>query len=157
MKVVDATKLPTNDLWVSMIENWGETNKEYEHCRTEPVEVCFLKMSKYMWRMFNAMRLVRGDIPAQARPGLLHFGEGFADPEYVSRMWLDYKKQGKAAIPKHQKKVMQFMRQFKCEKAVIGQPLSPECMSKINDKVNAYNKKLAATVTDAPAKRPWRP
>ena len=158
MKVVNmATELSTNDKWVSMIENWGETNKEYEHCRTEPVEVCFLKMSKYMWRMFHAMKLVRGAIPPQARPGLVHFGEAFADPEYAMRMWLDYKKQGKTAIPKHKDKVIQFLRQFKCKNAVIGQPLSPTCISKINDEVNKYNKKLAALVTDKPNKQPWRP
>ncbi|XP_067018835.1 uncharacterized protein [Acropora muricata] len=162
MEVVNmATELSTNDLWVSMIENWGETNKEYEHCVTkpvaDPVEVCFLKMSKYMWRMFHAMKLVRGAIPPQARPGLVHFGEAFADPEYAMRMWLDFKKQGKNAIPKHKNKVLEFLRQFKCKNAVIGQPLSPTCISKINDEVNEYNKKLAATVTDQPAKRPWRP
>lgn len=162
MKVVNmATELSTNDLWVSMIENWGESNKEYEHCRTkrvaDPVEVCFLKMSKYMWRMFHAMKLVRSAIPAQAKAGLVHFGEAFADPEYAMRMWLDFKKQGKTAIPKHKNKVIQFLSQFKCENAVIGRPLSPTCISKINDVVNKYNKKLAATVTDQPAKRPWRP
>lgn len=158
MKVVNmATELSTNDLWVSMIENWGESNKEYEHCRTDPVEVCFLKMSKYMWRMFHAMKLVRGAIPPQARPGLVHFGEAFADPEYAMRMWLDFKKQGKTAIPKHKYQVIQFLKQFKCENAVIGQPLSPTCISKINDEVNKYNKILAATVTDKPAKQPWRP
>ena len=159
MKVVNmATELSTNDLWVSMIENWGETNKEYGHCRGKPVEVCFLKMSKYMWRMFHAMKLVRDAIPAQTKPGLVHFTEeAFADPEYAMRMWLDYKKQGKAAIPKHQKKVIEFLRQFNCNKAAIGQPLSPTCMSKINDKVNAYNKRLAALVTDMPTKQPWRP
>ena len=156
-----ATKLSTNDLWVSMIENWGETNKEYEHCGTkrvaDPVEVCFLKMSKYMWRMFHAMKLVRSAIPVQAKGGLVHFGEAFPDPEYAMRIWLDFKKQGKTAIPKHKDKVIQFLRQFKCENAVIGRPLSPTCISKINDVVNKYNKKLAATVTDQPAKQPWRP
>ncbi|XP_044168691.1 uncharacterized protein LOC122952957 [Acropora millepora] len=158
MKVLDtATELSTNDLWVSMIENWGETNKEYEHCRTEAVEVCFLKMSKYMWRMFHAMKLVRGAIPPQARPGLVHFGEAFADPEYAMRMWLDFKKQGKTAVTQHEHKVIQFLRQFNCDKATLGKPLPETCISKINDEVNEYNKKLAATVTDQPAKRPWRP
>ncbi|KAL9976542.1 hypothetical protein ACROYT_G013856 [Oculina patagonica] len=36
MKVIDPslrTSLSTNDLWVSMIENWGESIKEYNHCK----------------------------------------------------------------------------------------------------------------------------
>ena len=37
MKIVSLkTALTTNDLWVSMIENWGEANKEYEHCGGNP-------------------------------------------------------------------------------------------------------------------------
>lgn len=158
MKVVDTSKsLTTIDLWASMIENWGETNKEYNHCQSIPLEECFLKMSKYMWRMFNAMRLVRDRIPAQTRAGLVHFGEAFSDPEFAMKMWLDYKKQGMTAIPKHRANVMQFLRQFHCDRAVLGEPLSATCISKMNDKVNAYNVKLAAIVTDEPAKPNWRP
>ena len=45
------TSLSTNDLWVSMIENWGEANKEYNHCDLKrrpgyrPIKECFLQMS----------------------------------------------------------------------------------------------------------------
>ena len=158
MKVVDTSKsLSTNDLWVSMIENWGEANKEYNHCNKAPLEECFLKMSKYMWRMFNAMNLVRERLPPNARVGLVHFGEHFADPEYAMKMWLDYKKQGKTAIPKQKANVQMFLRQFHCDKAVLGTPFSPTCISKMNDQVNAYNNKLAGLVTDQPVKPPWRP
>ncbi|XP_067018636.1 uncharacterized protein [Acropora muricata] len=150
MKVVDTfTELSTNDLWVSMIENWGETIKEYERCQAKPVEVCFLKMSKYMWRMFHAIILVLRFIPAQANPTLLHFGKVFADPEYVLNIWLDYK-EGKTAA--NDTKVIKFLEQLNCNEEVIGQPLSRTCISKINDEVNKYNKKLAATVPDLPAK-----
>jgi len=31
MKKLSADSLSTKDLWVSMIENWGEANKEYHH------------------------------------------------------------------------------------------------------------------------------
>ena len=143
-----ATELSTNDLWVSMIENWGETNKEYEHCRKESVEVCFLKMSKYMWRMCDAMELVRAAIPAKAKAELVHFREAFADPEKVKEMWLAYKEGQTAA---DSLKVREFLKQFNCNE-FSRKPLSLECMSKINDIVNEYNIKLAATVTDKPAK-----
>jgi hypothetical protein len=38
-----AFNLRSNDLLVSMIENWGE----YNHCRNKVLEECLLKMSKY--------------------------------------------------------------------------------------------------------------
>jgi len=158
MKIVSLkTALTTSDLWVSMIENWGEANKEYNHCGGIPLEECFLKMTKYMWRMFNAMRLIRERLPPNVRPGLVHFGEKFRDPEFAMKMWLDYKKQGKTAIPTHKSNVEQFLQQFGCNAAVLGEPFSPTCISKMNDKVNAYNKKLAGLVTDEPVKPPWRP
>ncbi|XP_044168726.1 uncharacterized protein LOC122952985 [Acropora millepora] len=145
-----ATELSTNEAWVSMIENWGETNKEYEHCRKEPLKVCFLKMSKYMWRMCDAMKLVRAAIPAQDKDGLVYFGEAFANPGDVMNMWLEYKNQGKTAA--NSAKVIEFLKQFNCVEADISKQSFWECMSKINDIVNEYNIKLAATVTDKPAK-----
>lgn len=158
MKIVSLkTGLTTNDLWVSMIENWGEANKEYGHCGGIPLEECFLKMSKYLWRTFNAMRLIRERLPPKAKPGLVHFGEKFRDPEFAMKMWLDYKKQGKTAIPKHMSNVKEFLDQFGCNLAVFGKPFSPTCISKMNNKVNAYNTKLASLVTDVPEKPPWRP
>ncbi|XP_078361855.1 uncharacterized protein LOC144646184 [Oculina patagonica] len=162
MKVIDTspkTPLSTTDLWVSIIENWGESNKEYEHCKQAPLEECFLKMSKYMWRVFNAMRLVRDRIPASQRAGLVHFGEEkYANPELAMKMWLDYKKQGRTAIPRQSENVKQFLRQFGCDKAVesFGSPFSSTCISKMNDKVNGYNVKLAGLLTDEPVKPPWR-
>ena len=87
MKIVSLkTGLTTSDLWVSMIENWGETNKEYEHCGGIPLEECFLKMSKYMRRMFNAMRLIRESLPPSTTTELVHFGEKFRDPEFAMKM-----------------------------------------------------------------------
>ena len=159
MKVVDtATELSKNDLWVSMIENWGEANKEYHHCGKAPLEECFLKMSKYMWRMFSAMKLVRRFIPNDSI-GLVQFffEETFADPEYAMRMWLDYKKQGNTAITENQENVIHFLRQFECDRARLGSPLSLECIIKIHNKVNMYNIKLAATVTDPPVEQLWLP
>lgn len=157
MKVIDISKsLSLMDLWVSMIENWGESNKEFSHCLKAPLEVCFLKMSKYLWRTFNAMNLIRPKIKQNLRPGLVHFGGAYSDPEYAMKMWLDYKRQGKTAIPKQQNHVMQFLRQFKCDEAQIGQPISSTCMEKMNKAVNAYNMKLAEQWTDKPAPPPWK-
>ena len=120
-------------------------------------------MTKYMWRVFNAMRLVRDRIPASYRPGLVHFGEvsRFSNPEFAFKMWLDYKNQKENAIPVHKENVKEFLRQFQCNQAVkdagFGKPFPTACISKMNDKVNAYNKRLAGLVTDKTVKKPWRP
>ena len=44
IKVVDT--LLTLDLWVYMIENLGELNKESNHCESDFLEECFLSS---MW------------------------------------------------------------------------------------------------------------
>ena len=91
MKEVEVRSLSTEDLWVSMIENWGEANKEYHHCEEEryPLEKCLLKSSKYLWRMFNAMKFIRGRLPANEIDGLVQFdAEDFSNPEYAASKWL---------------------------------------------------------------------
>ena len=150
---VSVGSLSTEDLWVSMIENWGEANKEYHHYEASPLEVCLLKSSKYMWRMFNAMRLIWERLPPKERVGLVQFsGEGFSNPEYAAKAWLDYRKQAKTEIPKNMHHVRQFFEQFNCKPVAFGERFSPACISKMNGKVNAYNLKLAGFVTDEPGK-----
>ena len=93
------TPLSTYDLWVSMIENWGEANKEYKHCKLISVAECLMKMSKYLSRMFNAMRVIlRSRVPKEDRKGLLDFGTT-DDPEFVTDLLLRYKKSGKKLSP----------------------------------------------------------
>ena len=153
MKKISADSLSTEDLWVSMIENWGEANKDYHHCEESPLEVCLLKSSKYMWRMFNAMRLIWERLPPKERVGLVQFsGEGFSNPEYAAKVWMGYRKQAKTEIPKNIRNVRQFFKQFNCKSVAFGERFSPACISKMNDKVNAYNSKLAGFVTDKPGK-----
>ena len=149
------TPLSTNDLWVSMIENWGEANKEHRHCQEDDKKVgaCFTAMSKYLSRMFNAMRLVRTRLPIEDRHGLLKFGET-SDPEYATLLWLRYKKKGESVIPQEAENVKLFLKTFQCQESNYNvqqldtQQLSLDCLSKIHQKVNAYNAKLATRVID---------
>ena len=153
MKVESVESLSTEDLWVSMIENWGEANKEYHHCEESPLEVCLLKSSKYMWRMFSAMKFIRGRLPAEKTVGLVQFdAEDFSNPEYAAKVWMGYRKQGKREIPKNIEDVRQFFEQFHCDSVAFGEHFSPACISKMNDKVNAYNLILAGLVTDGSGK-----
>ena len=147
MKVADT--LSTLDLWVSMIENWGEVNKEFNHCKGDPLEECFLRSSKYMWRTFTAMRQIRERLSPEAKDGLLDFdGEGFANPEFAAKKWMGYRKQGMIAIVKDEAKLEAFLQQFQCDEQGFGKPLLSTCISKMNDKITAFNMKLAALVTD---------
>ena len=156
--------LTTEDLWVSMLENWGESNKEYNDCKNDPMEQCLLKMSKYMKRMFNAMRLVLERLPESNRLGLLDFPDfsiitdpkfafkRFSNPEFAFETWLGYKKDGKPAIPpENMEGLRECLRQFQCDLAVklagSNKPLPAACISRINDKVNAYNVRLAGLAT----------
>ena len=147
--------LSTHDLWVSMIENWRESNKEYNHCNQDPVPTlnkCFLKMSKYLSRMFNAMRLLRTRVPPNDRFTLLDFGDP-KDPEYASLMWLRYKKEGKTEIPEDtNNRIRLFLDKFECQAAAKTQnlgsiKLSPECLGNIQKNLNLYNVKLAGALT----------
>lgn len=162
MKVIELPQfnnpLSTIDLWVSMIENWGESNKEYNHCsdakEPPPLVPCFLKMSKYLSRMFNAMRLVRYRLPIKDRSSLLNFGAP-DDPEYATLLWRRYKKKGKAIPKTEARNVYSFLKKFKCEVAEAKGLLSRKCLGKMNEVVNDYNLKLASLVTDVPTKPPW--
>ena len=149
MKVINRAEfgspLTILDLWVSMIENWGEANKEYAHCGNLPVGKCLVKMGKYLARMFNAMRLVR------ARAGglkerLVSFG-GF-DPEFTSLEFLKCRREGSAP---QKACAVAFLKTFGCTEADNydeNPPLSADCLSLINAAVDAYNKRLATLVTD---------
>ena len=66
---------------------------------------------------------------------------------------MGYRKQAKTEIPKEIRKVRQFFKQFRCKDVAFGEKFSPACISKMNEKVNAYNEKLAGFVTDEPEKR----
>ena len=141
--------LSNNDLWVSMIENWGDAIKEYNHCKNDAISVCFLKMSKYMWRVFNAMKMMH---ELKILPPFVPPLNKVIDPEALTKSWLDYKKAGRSAIPNQQIIIQRFLEFFKCIVAGkdISKPFSPEgtCLAKMNDKINEYNKAMAFIVRD---------
>ena len=145
------TPLSTYDLWVSMIENWGEANKEYKHCGKISVAKCLMKMSKYLSRMFDAMRVIRRSrLPKKDREGLLDF-ETTDDPEFVTHLLLRYRRSGKELSPAANQFVKLFLEKFKCDSfnSPFRYSYRSDCLKKIHEEVNAYNKKLAANVNEA--------
>ncbi|XP_022805613.1 uncharacterized protein LOC111342763 isoform X2 [Stylophora pistillata] len=141
------TPLSTFDLWVSMIENWGEAIKEYQHCgrRTSTAE-CLMKMSKYLSRMFNAMRVIRrARLPREARERLLDFGT-IGDPEFVTNLLLKYKGSGKGLSSAAFEFVELFLQQFKCDVKPFDLNFPWKCLKNIHAEVNEYNTILASKV-----------
>ena len=156
------TSLSTNDLWVSMIENWGEANKEYNHCDLKrhpgyrPIKECFLQMSKYMWRMLDAMRLLQERLP-ESYAKMVRFSPCI-DPQCIMKMWLRYKKEGNtdSITPNDEENVRVFLKEFGCKEAteadVMRGEFTLDCLAKIHDKVCRYNEILADLFVQEPDK-----
>ena len=151
------TPLSTYDLWVSMIENWGEVNKEYKHCKLISVAECLMKMSKYLSRMFDAMRVIRSSrLPKKDREELLDFGTT-DDPEFVTDLLLRYRRSGKKLSPADKQFVERFLKKFECGLNRDLRDFKSNCLKNIQIKVNAYNKKLAAKVNKIVGMRFFEP
>ena len=109
------------------------------------VAECLMKMSKYLSRMFDAMRVIhRSRLPKKDRKGLLDFGTT-DDPEFVTDFLLRYKRRGKKLPAAANHFVTGFLEKFKCN--TQSENLL-NCLKKIHKEVNAYNKKLAANVNE---------
>ena len=89
-KKMENMRLSIYDLWVSMIENWGDANKEYQHCGNIVAAECLVKMSKYLSRMFNAMKLLRQRVQITDRYAITIT----KIPESTTLLWLQYKRKG---------------------------------------------------------------
>lgn len=109
--IYKANNLRNNDLLVSMIENWGETNKEYNICRNKVLQECWRKMSKYLWRMLDAMAVIRNRT--------LSFSLNTPQKNYKELDQIPF---------------------LECPGERAGVLLSYQCMKTINNKVNMYNR-----------------
>lgn len=164
MKWIDEslrTSLSTNDLWVSMIENWGEANKEYNHCEDEDlgyksIRKCFLLMSKYMWRVLDAMRLLQERLPEKYTKEVRF--SPCIDPQCIMKMWLRYKKKGNTALmgSKDEENVQVFLKEFGCKEAkeadVMRSEFTLDCLEKIHEKVWGYNSIMSYLFVQKPGK-----
>ena len=88
------------------------------------------------------MRLVRVRLPIRMRHELLAFGT-HDNPESAA---LEWRRKGEKT---EKKWYYLFLKKFQCNAMInLNTPLSVNCMANINNEVNAYNKKLAALVTN---------
>jgi hypothetical protein len=148
------------DYWVSMIENWADANKEYEHCSELKVEACLLKMSKYLRRTFHAMKSIYKILSRIPNPGNALKAVKLApeyslqpgtDPEIITLDWVSRHRGSKDEIPDFPNNIKPFLQSVGCDKQAANVALSFDCMKSIQSKVMAYNNILvSATAKDAP-------
>ena len=142
------SKLPMLNLWVSMIENWGEVNKEFNHYCDKGVklQVCVVKLSKYFWRTLSAMKELGKYIPPYLKKGLIEFTS--ENPEAIMDHWLQtYKRQGLNEIDESEierKRLRIFFTKFGC--LTVAKDLSSftrKCLESINQLVVKYTTQLS--------------
>ena len=95
-------RVSVNDYWMSMLENWADANIKYKReCVKNDLEiqVCLLKMSKYLWRMLEAMYGAR-EYLKRARLALGLLDVDTSGLRRIVRAWeIDLRTRGVAEIP----------------------------------------------------------
>ena len=95
-------RVSVNDYWMSMLENWADANIKYKReCVKNDLEiqVCLLKMSKYLWRMLEAMYGAR-EYLKRARLALGLLDVDTSGLRRIVRAWeIDLRRRGVAEIP----------------------------------------------------------
>lgn len=146
------------DYWVSMIENWADSNKEFEHCSELKVEACLLKMSKYLRRTFHAMKNIFNISTRTPNPGnalraarlLPEYPQ--PDPEVISLKWVSAFRGKKDEIPEFKKNIKPFLDAVGCSAQRERTALDFDCMKSIQAKVMSFNNILvSATAKDSAA------
>jgi hypothetical protein len=139
------------DYWVSMIENWADANKEYNHCVDLNVEACLVKMSKYLQRTFDAMKRIYKVLSRIPNPGnalspakLQNPIQKKVDPEKITSEWNNNFRGEPDKIPDFAKSIKPFLQSVGCNKQAANVALSSDCMKSIERKVMAYNKLLVS-------------
>jgi hypothetical protein len=92
--------------------------------------------------MFDAMKVMRSRMPPNTRclPDVVTFS-GAKDPAAIMKHWYEkYKITSHNQIPSENASVSNLFVILNCPGERFGYPLSHECMTSINNKVNVYNK-----------------
>lgn len=148
-----ARLMSSNDYWVSMLENWADSVKEYNReCVKQglAVAVCLPRMSKYLWRMLDAMYKVRLRLRKELQQNLADVDKRGSGARTIVANWLDnVKRKGLHAIPQNEAKLNApqsnldvFLQTFKCPKLNRYDPLTQGCMDAIQAEIRKYNRRL---------------
>ncbi|XP_032236839.1 uncharacterized protein LOC116617858 [Nematostella vectensis] len=134
------------DYWVSMVENWADANKEFQHCGpSDKVAKCLVKMSKYLYRTFYSINGLDTLLRTSKLSGIINtlktqtkgLIENFPgkekpiakEPQDITEKWVE-KYRNKEAQPDHSSEISPFLKLFLCTETE-NDPLSRRCMDKI--------------------------
>lgn len=145
-----------NDYWVSMLENWADAIKEYNRqCKEHSliITACLPMMSKYLWRMLDAMYAARSRLTAELQEGLLEVDndQNAGLRSIMSHWFVEIKKKGLMVIPIDDRlpnlpvgttNLDFFLQAFNCKKQEKHLPLSKTCVNKIHQVIRDYNRRL---------------
>ena len=152
------------DYWVSMIENWADANKGFSHCGNKNAKQCLLSMTKYLYRTFDALKIIRntlyyspalinklkiafkGENPAYNLPSYPHLDKA-CDPQKLTKNWVANYKNKVSEIPEPETKL--FLSSVGC--LSLSPPQAPNtaltrlCMDKIQVIVKSFDNLLVKT------------
>ena len=113
-EVLVREELTAMDFWSSMIENWADANKEFQRCDSSNPNKCLLKMSKYLFRSFDAINRVF-NIAKENKFGFEIIESSNYDILKLhkkNKMWVDVFKKSNLDIPCVE--VVEFLHLIKC-------------------------------------------
>lgn len=148
------------DCWVSMLENWADTVREYRIKCAIPgktVVACLPKISKQMWRMLHAMHRIYQGLPSSLKHDLTKMdNSGNSGVRSIMKHWLNnVKRKGLDKIPandprlNHQtSNLNKFKTVFKCTYLVPHKKFPVSCMNAIHAEIRKYNRRLFIYLAD---------
>ena len=144
------------DYWVSMVENWANANKDYVKCSGNlKVQECLLKMSKHLYRTFNAMKQIVNMTTFPTEPGnamkavfskFIPIYPNPVDPESVTLLWVEKYRGKNKTIPFEV--VLPFLQATGCHDQRPNEAFKYEFIEKINDLVKSYDNLLVLATTN---------
>jgi hypothetical protein len=81
------SQITINDYWTSILENWADSIKEYnKECVAKQalITVCLPKMSKYFWRMLDAMFAAYGKLKPTLQTGIVMWFDCYIAPKQTT-------------------------------------------------------------------------
>ncbi|CAB3999777.1 Hypothetical predicted protein [Paramuricea clavata] len=157
------SQITINDYWTSILENWADSVKEYnkECVATQAlITVCLPKMSKYFWRMLDAMFAAYGKLKPTLQTGLLVVdNSGNTGLRSIMAHWFtNVKRKGLNGIPSDDRltgmpvgttSLDAFITAMGCTGQSKTAQLSQECLNTIHGHIRKYNRNMFIQLIDS--------
>ncbi|CAB3999776.1 Hypothetical predicted protein [Paramuricea clavata] len=149
-----STHITEIDAWVSMLENWADSVKEFKReCETKGLLVaqCLPKMSKNLLRTLAAMKTIWKSLPDQIEGNSMKADLAKITPSTVVNWYLNVQRKGLDELPSsEQYNFKLFLTTFKCPenlKFTDDNIAFHKCLDAIQNEVRKYNRRLFTYIT----------